>query len=140
MKKQIVNYKSINDTRAIVEYMNGEKVLYDTTKNIDISYPYDEINDFVYNKDINKMVSLVKLNIGKNLRKKDTLLGYIDIDGNIVSNIYSISFDKFYNIKEYDLDKITKMIYDKLYCLSKVEEQKEEDAILKLSLLFKIIK
>ena len=140
MKKQIVNYKSINDTRAIVEYMNGEKVLYDTTKNIDISYPYDEINDFVYNKDINKMVSLVKLNIGKNLRKKDTLLGYIDLDGNIVSNIYSISFDKFYNIKEYDLDKITKMIYDKLYCLSKVEEQKEEDAILKLSLLFKIIK
>lgn len=140
MKKHIVNYKSINDSTAVVEYMNGEKVLYDTKKNKDISYPYDEINDFVYNKDINKMISLVKLNIGKNLRKKDTLLGYIDIEGNIVSNIYSISFDKFYNIKEYDLDKLSKMIYDKLYCLSKVEQQKEEEAILKLSLLFKIIK
>lgn len=140
MKRQIVNYRSVNQKRAIVEYMNGEKTLLDTSTNKDISHPYDEISDFKYNEDLNTEVSLVKLNIGKNLRRKDTLIGYINIDGKLVSNIYSIYFDKLYNVTDEKLDDLTKVIYDKLFCDSKVEEQKEKDAILKMSLLFRINK
>mgnify|MGYP004525761577 CR=1 FL=1 len=140
MKRQIVNYRSVNQKRAIVEYMNGEKTLFDTSTNKDISHPYDEISDFKYNEDLNTEVSLVKLNIGKNLRRKDTLIGYINIEGKLVSNIYSIYFDKLYNVTDEKLDDLTKVIYDKLFCDSKVEEQKEKEATLKMSLLFKINK
>ena len=140
MKRQIVNYRSVNQKRAIVEYMNGEKTLFDTSTNKDISHPYDEISDFKYNVDLNTEVSLVKLNIGKNLRRKDTLIGYINIEGKLVSNIYSIYFDKLYNVTDEKLNDLTKIIYDKLFCDSKVEEQKEKDAILKMSLLFRINK
>lgn len=140
MKRQIVNYRSVNQKRAIVEYMNGEKTLFDTSTNKDISHPYDEISDFKYNEDLNTEVSLVKLNIGKNLRRKDTLIGYINIEGKLVSNIYSIYFDKLYNVTDEKLDDLTKEIYDKLFCDSKLEEQKEKEATLKMSLLFKINK
>lgn len=140
MKRQIVNYRSVNQKKAIVEYMNGEKTLFDTSTNKDISHPYDEISDFEYNEDLNTEVSLVKLNIGKNLRRKDTLIGYINIEGKLVSNIYSIYFDKLYNVTDEKLNDLTKIIYDKLFCDSKVEEQKEKDAILKMSLLFRINK
>lgn len=140
MKRQIVNYRSVNQKRAIVEYMNGEKTLFDTSTNKDISHPYDEISDFKYNEDLNTEVSLVKLNIGKNLRRKDTLIGYINIEGKLVSNIYSIYFDKLYNVTDEKLDDLTKVIYDKLFCDSKLEEQKEKEATLKMSLLFKINK
>lgn len=140
MKRQIVNYRSVNQKRAIVEYMNGEKTLFDTSTNKDISHPYDEISDFKYNEDLNTEVSLVKLNIGKNLRRKDTLIGYINIEGKLVSNIYSIYFDKLYNVTDEKLDDLTKVIYDKLFCDSKVEEQKEKEATLKMSLLFRINK
>lgn len=140
MKRQIVNYRSVNQKRAIVEYMNGEKTLFDTSTNKDISHPYDEISDFKYNEDLNTEVSLVKLNIGKNLRRKDTLIGYINIEGKLVSDIYSIYFDKLYNVTDEKLDDLTKVIYDKLFCDSKVEEQKEKEATLKMSLLFKINK
>ena len=140
MKRQIVNYRSVNQKKAIVEYMNGEKTLFDTSTNKDISHPYDEISDFKYNEDLNTEVSLVKLNIGKNLRRKDTLIGYIKIEGKLVSNIYSIYFDKLYNVTDEKLNDLTKIIYDKLFCDSKVEEQKEKDAILKMSLLFRINK
>ena len=140
MKRQIVNYRSVNQKRAIVEYMNGEKTLFDTSTNKDISHPYDEISDFKYNEDLNTEVSLVKLNIGKNLIRKHTLIGYINIEGKLVSNIYSIYFDKLYNVTDEKLDDLTKVIYDKLFCDSKVEEQKEKEATLKMSLLFKINK
>lgn len=140
MKKQITNYKSINQKRAVVEYINGEKTLIDTKTNKDLSHPYNEISDFKYNKDLNTEVSLVKLNIGKNLRRKDTLIGYINIDGKLISNIYSIYFDKLFNVTDENLDDLTRTIYNKLFKESKIEEQKEEEAIIKMALLFKINK
>ena len=60
--------------------------------------------------------------------------------GEYLDSTYEIDFDKLYNVTDEKLNDLTKIIYDKLFCDSKVEEQKEKDAILKMSLLFKINK
>ena len=78
--------------------------------------------------------------LGKNLRKKDTLIGYINIDGILISDIYSIYLDELYHIKNEKLDELINMIYNKLYYDSQKEEKKEEQAITKLRLLFRIYK
>lgn len=136
--KKIINYKNINQKRAIVEYITGEKELIEPNKNEKISHTYDYIGDFKYNKDLDTQVALVKIELGNKLRKKDTLIGYINIDGILVSDIYSIYFDKLYHIKNEELDDLIKMITNKLYYDSNNEEKKEKSAEVKLKLLFKI--
>lgn len=138
--KQIKNYKNINQKRAVVEYITGEKELIETKKNQKLSHTYDYIGEFKYNEDLNTEVALVKIELGKNLRKKDTLIGYINIDGILISDIYSIYLDELYHIKNEKLDELINMIYNKLYYDSQKEEKKEEQAITKLRLLFRIYK
>ena len=138
--KQIKNYNNINQKRAVVEYITGEKELIETKKNQKLSHTSDYIGEFKYNEDLNTEVALVKIELGKNLRKKDTLIGYINIDGILISDIYSIYLDELYHIKNEKLDELINMIYNKLYYDSQKEEKKEEQAITKLRLLFRIYK
>lgn len=138
--KKIINYKNINQKRAIVEYITGEKELIEPNKKQKISHTYDYIGEFKYNKDLDTEVALVKIELGKKLRKKDTLIGYINIDGILVSDIYSIYLDKLYHIKNEELDNLIEMISNKLYYDSNNEEKKENEAIMKMKLLLKINK
>lgn len=138
--KKIINYKNINQKRAIVEYITGEKELIEPNKKQKISHTYDYIGEFKYNKDLDTEVALVKIELGKKLRKKDTLIGYINIDGILVSDIYSIYLDKLYHIQNEELDNLIEMISNKLYYDSNNEEKKENEAIMKMKLLLKINK
>lgn len=123
----------INDNRRVLKMQDGMFCLADCNKRI--SCFFDFIDDFKYNEDLDNYVAMVKINIGKFLRKKDTLIGFIDIDGNFVSNFYSVYFDKFFNVT--DMNILINNIYDRLFYESNIEENKENSAIKKMKLLFK---
>lgn len=137
MKRQIVNYKNISENRAVIKYIDNKYCLINMKTNKQISHDYDYISEFNYNEDAKTLVALVKICVGQGIRKKDTLIGYMDIEGSLAPFIYSVHFDKLFNIENKNIDELIKMIQNKLLYESNIEEKKENEAINKIKLLFK---
>lgn len=133
---KIIGAKKINENRKVLKYMNGDLFLSDSDNNR-ISLFYDYIGDFNYNEDLKTLVAIVKINIGSSLRKNDVLIGYINIDGKLVSSLYSVYFDKFFSATDDEVGSLINSIYNRLFYESNIEEEKEKSAILKMKLLFK---
>lgn len=134
MGKVIVKFKKVSDTKSVVTYMNGTMALMENYR--EISHVYDYIGDFKYNDDLKASVALVKKSVGSKV--KDTLISYINLDGNLFSYVYSTYFDKYY--KDLDMDEIVKKISADLEYDCRIKNLKEEDAIKKVLVLERITK
>lgn len=129
MGKVILKFKKVSNTKNVVTYMNGTMVLTENHK--EISRIYDYIGDFKYNDDLKSSVALVKKSVGSKV--KDTLISYINLDGNLFSYVYSTYFDKYY--KDLDMDEIVKKISADLEYDCRIKNLKEEEAVKKVLLL-----
>lgn len=129
MGKIILKFKKVSNTKNVVTYMNGTMVLTENHK--EISRIYDYIGDFKYNDDLKSSVALVKKSVGSKV--KDTLISYINLDGNLFSYVYSTYFDKYY--KDLDMDEIVKKISADLEYDCRIKNLKEEEAVKKVLLL-----
>ena len=81
MKKYITKYKNIKNNKNIVLYNDNTLALREGSK--EISNIYNYIGNFEYNEDLKMDVALVKKNVGTTI--KDTLIGYINLDGKLQS-------------------------------------------------------
>ena len=129
MGKIILKFKKVSNTKNVVTYMNGTMVLTENHK--ETSRIYDYIGDFKYNDDLKSSVALVKKSVGSKV--KDTLISYINLDGNLFSYVYSTYFDKYY--KDLDMDEIVKKISADLEYDCRIKNLKEEEAVKKVLLL-----
>lgn len=130
-------YKKINDNRIVVGYTNG-KYRISETNGKELSYLFDYIGEFKYDDDLKDKFALAKINLGQNLRKKDTLMFFINNDGKVISYIYSLYYDKIFETK--NLEKLIDKLNYELYCESKNEDKRENEGINKIKLLVKIEK
>lgn len=137
MKRQIIDYKKINENRAVIKYIDGKYSLINIETNKKISKDYDYISEFNYNEDLKTLVALVKICIGQGIRKKDTLIGYMNVDGSLTPIVYSMHYDEYFNIEGKNIDELIGFIQNKLIYESNIEERKENEAINKIKLLFK---
>ena len=81
-------------------------------------------------------VALVKKNVGTTI--KDTLIGYINLDGKLQSYLYSMYFDKVFCADNDSFEKLVQSIEKYLEVENKNKENKKEQGIRKVLLLAKI--
>ena len=134
MKKYITKYKNIKNNKNIVLYNDNTLALREGSK--EISNIYDYIGNFEYNEDLKMDVALVKKNVGTTI--KDTLIGYINLDGKLQSYLYSMYFDKVFCADNDSFEKLVQSIEKYLEVENKTKENKKEQGIRKVLLLAKI--
>ncbi len=134
MGSAILKFKNVGNRKSIVTFADGKMALLENHK--EISARYDSISDFKYDDDLNMSVAVVKKSIGDDV--KDTLFGYIDSEGNLLSYIYSTYFDKVFCTSNENLDSLVQYIENHLKIESNLLNSRKEKGIKKILLLSKI--
>lgn len=134
MGSAILKFKNVANRKSIVTFADGKMALLENHK--EISARYDSISDFKYDDDLNMSVAVVKKSIGDDVN--DTLFGYIDSEGNLLSYIYSTYFDKVFCTSNENLDSLVQYIENHLKIESNLLNSRKEKGIKKILLLSKI--
>lgn len=136
MKNRIVNVTGAPLNRQIREYSSGVSELwYDGLKK---SYSFSKIGPFVYDNDVKNYFSLVEVELGQALSLKDKLIGFINIDGQMVSPLYSQRYECCFdamNLNQFEYAVET--VFDRLFIDSIAFDQKNSDAREKIKCLAK---
>ena len=124
MKNVIVEIENVNDNCEIRKFSSGVSELW--ANNEKISYSFSKIGKFVYDKDVDDLISFVEIKLGRSLSLSDRLIGIININGELVSPLYSERYDEMYFQK--NIDEVVDLVFHRLFIDNNLFNEKNKKA------------
>lgn len=133
MKNVIVEIENVNDNCEIRKFSSGVSELW--ANNEKISYSFSKIGKFVYDKDVDDLISFVEIKLGRSLSLSDRLIGIININGELVSPLYSERYDEMYFQK--NIDEVVDLVFHRLFIDNNLFNEKNKKAKSKMKVFAK---
>ena len=133
MKNVVVEIENVNDNCEIRKFSSGVSELW--ANNEKISYSFSKIGKFVYDKDVDDLISFVEIKLGHSLSLNDRLLGIINTNGELISPLYSERYDEMYFQK--NIDEVVDLVFHRLFIDNNLFNEKNKKAKSKMKVFAK---